>query len=327
VMSYFLRRLLAAAATMVGITMITFLVLHLTPGEPGPGLAPDTRGPDPATVQALRDRYGLDRPLASQYLAWAGRVARLDFGRSLVDHRPVRRRILERLPYTLALNLAALAVIFTVAIPLGALAASRRGSPADRASGITLYALYALPSFWVAILLQAGLAVGLGWFPLAGIASPEASSWNPPLRWLDTGWHMVLPVFCLSYGSLAFFARFARANLLEALASESIRAARSRGLGPGRVLWRHALGQAWIPFLTLAGLLLPTLVSGSVLIERIFAWPGLGGLMYESLFTRDYPTILGLTSLTAILVVAGTLMADMLYLVADPRLRRPAEPS
>lgn len=324
-MSYLLRRLLAAAATLVGITVITFLVLHLTPGEPGPGLAPDTRGPDPETVQALRERYGLDRPLASQYLSWAGRVVRLDFGRSMVDHRPVRRRILERLPYTLALNLAALAVIFAVAIPLGALAASRRGSPADKAGGFTLYALYALPSFWVALLLQASLAVGLGWFPLAGIASPGSASWNLPLRWLDTGWHMVLPVFCLSYGSLAFFARFARANLLEALASESIRAARSRGIGPGRVLWRHALGQAWIPFLTLAGLLLPTLVSGSILIERIFAWPGLGGLMYESLFTRDYPTILGLTTLTAVLVVTGTLLADLLYLVADPRLRRPAE--
>ena len=322
-MSYLLRRLLAAAATLVGITLITFLVLHLTPGEPGPGLAPDTRGPDPETVQALRERYGLDRPLAAQYMAWAGRVVRLDFGRSMVDHRPVRRRILERLPYTLALNLAALAVIFAVAIPLGALAAARRGSPADKAGGITLYALYALPSFWVALLLQAGLAVGLGWFPLAGIASPGAGSWNLALRWLDTIWHMILPVFCLSYGSLAFFARFARANLLEALASENIRAARSRGLGPGRVLWRHALGQTWIPFLTLAGLLLPTLVSGSILIERIFAWPGLGGLMYESLFTRDYPTILGLTTITAVLVVSGTLLADLLYLVADPRLRRP----
>ena len=133
--------------------------------------------------------------------------------------------------------------------------------------------------------------------------------------------------FWQTFKRLAFFARFARANLLEALSTESIRAARSRGLGPGRVLWRHALGQAWIPFLTLAGLLLPTLVSGSVLIERIFAWPGLGGLMYESLFTRDYPTILGLTTLTACLVVAGTLIADTLYLVADPRLRRPAEPS
>jgi len=325
--AYLLRRLLAAAFTLVGITLVTFLVLPLTPGEPGGGTAPDTRGPDPAVAQALRQRYGLDRPLARQYAAWAGRVLRLDFGRSLVDHRPVRRRILEHLPRTLALNLAALAIIFTVAIPLGALAASRRGSPADRAGGVALYALYALPSFWVALMLQAALAVGLGWFPLAGMASPEAAAWSLPARLLDGAWHMVLPVFCLSYGSLAYFARFSRANLLDALASESLRAARARGLGPGRILWRHALGQAWIPFLTLAGLLLPTLVSGSVLIERIFAWPGLGGLMYESLFARDYPTILGLTTLTAGLVVAGTLLADTLYLVADPRLRRPAEPS
>jgi peptide/nickel transport system permease protein len=327
VVSYLLRRMLAAVSTLIGITIITFLVLHLTPGEPGPATAMDTRGPDPATTQALRQRYGLDRPLASQYLSWVSRVVRLDFGRSLVDHRPVRERILERLPRTLALNLAALAVIFAVAIPLGALSAARRGSPGDRAGGITLYALYALPSFWVALLLQASLAVGLGWFPLAGMSSPGASEWNPILRWLDSGWHMVLPVFCLSYGSLAFFARFARANLLDALATRSLRAARARGLGPGRLLWRHALAQAWIPFLTLAGLLIPTLVSGSVLIERIFAWPGLGGLMYESLFTRDYPTILGLTTLTAVLVVTGTFLADTLYLVADPRLRRPADKS
>lgn len=323
--AYLFRRLLVAGSTLVGITLVTFVVLHLTPGEPAPGLNIETRGPDPATIQALRSRYGLDRPLGLQYLDWAGRVARLDFGRSMVDHRPVRTRILERLPRTLALNLAALGIIFTVAIPLGALTAARRNSTVDRAAGFTLYTLYALPSFWVALLLQAGLAVGLGWFPLAGPASEGAATWSPLARWLDGLWHMALPVFCLSYGSLAFFARFARANLLEALSSECVRSARSRGLGPGRILWRHALGQAWIPFLTLAGLLLPTLVSGSVLIERIFAWPGLGALLYESLFTRDYPTILGLTVISATLVVAGTLIADTLYLLADPRLRRPAK--
>ena len=133
----------------------------------------------------------------------------------------------------------------------------------------------------------------------------------------------MLPIVCLSYGSLAFYARFSRANLLEALSSDFVQSARSRGIGEGRLLWRHALANAWIPFLTLTGLLLPTLVSGSVIIERIFAWPGLGSLLFDSLFTRDYPTILGLTCLSAVLVLAGMLAADLLYLVADPRLRRP----
>ncbi len=322
--AYALRRLLTALSTLLGITVITFAVLHLAPGDPAPGQAVDPLMSDPEVVQALRDRYGLDRPLPAQYAGWVGRVLRLDFGRSLVDHRPVRARILERLPRTLGLNLLALGLILGVAVPLGAAAAARRDGPLDRTSGPILYLLYSLPSFWVALLLQGSLAVGLGLFPLAGLTSDGAAGWSLPARAWDTLWHAALPAFCLAYGSLAFFARFSRANLLEALAADFVRAARARGLREGRLLWRHALAAAAIPFLTLAGLMLPTLVSGSVIIERIFAWPGLGSLLFESLFTRDYPTIMGLTVLSSLLVLAGTLGADLLYLVADPRLRRPA---
>lgn len=321
--AYLLRRLLIALSTLLGITLITFAVLHLAPGEPTLTAAEGERPADAETVQALRQRYGLDRPLTVQYLEWVGRVARLDFGRSFVDHRPVRERILERLPRTVLLNLASLLVIISVAVPLGALAAARRDSAVDRLGGPVLYLLYSLPSFWVALILQGSLAVGLGLFPLAGLQSEGAAAWSAPWRWLDAAWHLALPTFCLSYGSLAFYARFSRANLLEALSSDFVQSARSRGIGEGRLLWRHALANAWIPFLTLTGLLLPTLVSGSVIIERIFAWPGLGSLLFDSLFTRDYPTILGLTCLSAVLVLAGILAADLLYLVADPRLRRP----
>jgi peptide/nickel transport system permease protein len=174
VAAYILRRLLTALATLLGITVVTFAVLHLAPGQPQPGQATDSLRPDPAVLQALRDRYGLDRPLPAQYLHWVGRVARLDFGRSLVDHRPVRARILERLPRTLGLNLLALALILSLAVPLGALAARRRDGLLDRASGPALYLLYSLPSFWVALLLQGSLAVSLGLFPLAGLHSDGA---------------------------------------------------------------------------------------------------------------------------------------------------------
>jgi peptide/nickel transport system permease protein len=323
VTAYLLRRALVALSTLLGITLITFAVLHLAPGEPVPAVGQGERPVDAETLAALRARYGLDRPLARQYAEWVGRVARLEFGRSFVDHRPVRERILERLPRTLWLNLVSLLLIVVTAVPLGAAAAARRDSATDRYGGPVLYVLYSLPAFWVALILQGSLAVGLGLFPLAGLHSEGAGAWSAPWRWLDAVWHMALPAVCLSYGSLAFFARFSRANLLDALSSDFVRAARARGVGEKRLLWRHALANAWIPFLTLTGLLLPTLVSGSVIIERIFAWPGLGSLLFDSLFTRDYPTILGLTSLSAVLVLLGTLGADLLYLAADPRLRRP----
>lgn len=321
--TWLLRRLLVALVTLFGITVVTFAIVHLAPGEPVPGLGGDSRPADAATLQALRARYHLDEPLPVQYGRWVSRVVRLDFGRSFVDHRTVREKILERLPRTVLLNAAALLFIAVVALPLGILAAARPGSRLDRLSGPTLYLLYSLPSFWVALLLQSSLAVGLGLFPLAGIHSEGAASWPAVWRWADAAWHLALPALCLGYGSLAFYARFSRANLLETLSSEFIRAARARGLREGRVLWRHALSNAWIPFLTLGGLLLPAMVSGSVIIERIFAWPGLGSLLFESLFTRDYPTLLGLSSLSAVLVLAGTLGADLLYMVVDPRLRRP----
>ncbi|MFQ5670304.1 MAG: ABC transporter permease [Acidobacteriota bacterium] len=323
--TYLLRRLLVALSSLAGITVVTFALAHLAPGEPLPGAVDAQRPADPQTVHALRQRYGLDRPLPRQYADWVARVIRLDFGRSFVDHRPVRDKILERLPRTLALNLVSLLLIAVIAIPLGVASAAHRDGPLDRIGGPILYALYSLPSFWVALLLQAGLAVGLGFFPLAGLHSDSASGWPFIWRWADAAWHMALPALCLSYGSLAFFARFSRASLLEALAADFTRTARARGLPPGRVVWRHALGASWLPFLTLSGLLLPTLVSGSVIIERIFAWPGIGTLLFDSLLARDYPTILGLSGLTAILVLAGTLGADLLYLLADPRLRRSAD--
>ena len=325
--AWFLRRLLVALVTLFGITVVTFAIVQLAPGEPVPGLAADSRPADAATLRALRARYHLDEPLVEQYRRWVWRVLRFDFGRSFVDHRAVREKILERLPRTIVLNVAALLLIAVVALPLGVLAAARPDSRLDRFSGPSLYLLYSLPSFWVALLLQSSLAVGLGLFPLSGLHSDGAATWPAAWRWADAAWHLALPATCLGYGSLAFYARFSRANLLEALSSGFVRAARARGLTERRVLWRHALSNAWIPFLTLAGLLLPGMISGSVIIERIFAWPGLGSLLFESLFTRDYPTILGLSSLSALLVLAGTLGADVLYLLVDPRLRRPGSPA
>lgn len=316
---------MVALSTLLGISLVTFAILHLSPGEPEPGDSLDFRPTDEITLAALRARYGLDRPLAVQYADWVKRLVQLDFGRSFVDHRLVREKILERLPRTVLLNAVAFLLIGVLAIPIGAGAAAHPGSPADRAAAPLLYLLYSLPSFWLALLLQGTVAVGLGAFPLAGLQSEGAEHWSLVRRWGDAAWHLVLPAICLSAGSLAFFARFTRANLLEALGSDFIRAARSRGLPDRRLLWGHALAVSRIPFLTLAGLVLPTLLSGSVVIERIFAWPGLGSLFFESLFARDYPTILGLAVLSALLVLAGTLGVDLLYLVADPRLRRPGE--
>lgn len=321
---WILTRLGIAVLSLIGILGVAFVLLHLAPGAPVPaGFQEGGQRSDPRAIEALRIRYGLDQPLPERFLRWTSRALRLDFGASFVDHRPVRDRILERLPRTVALNAAALLLILIGGLGWGLYAAAHSGSRLDRFGSPLVYAGAALPSFWVALLLQGGLALGLGLFPLSGDASPGAADLPAPRRLLDALWHLALPALCLALGSVAFVARFTRAHLLETLSSPFLVACRSRGLPEDRLLWRHAIGAGRLPFLTLAGLLAPTLVSGSVIVERVFAWPGLGSLLFESLNRRDYPTLLGLTILSAVLVLTATVLVDLLSFALEPRLRRP----
>jgi peptide/nickel transport system permease protein len=318
------RRLATGLLTLFLVTILVFLLIQLSPGQPlaaemdGEGLHPVS----PETRAELEKIYHLDQPLHRQYLLWLGDLLRGDLGRSFHDKRQVAEKIGERIGITFTLNALSLLLMILLAVPLGTAAAYRPGSFTDRIGAGATYMLYAVPVFWAGLLLQITFAVKLGWLPLAGLASDGAETMGAPARLIDTAGHIVLPVICLSYGGLAYLSRFVRATLLESSSDESSLAARARGLSSFAVLYRHGFRQAAVPMLTLAGLLLPALVGGSVIVETIFAIPGLGRLFVEAAFQRDLPVLMGLTLLSGAATLAGILAADLAYAIADPRVRR-----
>ncbi len=317
---YILRRLGLAIPTLAGIIVLVFLLLHLAPGSPVSALGAESgRRVSHRAAEEMRRAYGLDRPLPERFAKWVGRIVRLDLGESFVDRRPVAGRIREALPYTLCLNGVALLLTLLIAVPLGVAAGGRPEGPLDRTSGAILFALYSTPTFWAALLLQALFSVKLQWLPLYGVASD-----SPPAGlagFLDRLTHLALPAVCLTYGSLAYYARLVRSSVAEVRSADYILAARARGLSRRAALWKHAFRNALLPLITLLGLILPALLSGSVIIERIFAWPGLGRLYFDSILARDYPVVLALSLLGAVATLAVTLAADLAYALADPRVR------
>jgi peptide/nickel transport system permease protein len=319
VLAYTVRRLLLAIPTLVGITVIVFLLVHLAPGSPLSGGPNSVRRSSGRAAEEMRRLYGLDRPLPARFGQWVQRVARFDLGESFVDRRPVWDRIREALPNTLMLNGLALAAALLLGIPLAVLAASNPEGRFDRLSGAALFALYSMPTFWAALLLQTLFSVRLRWLPLYGVASdpgvPGAGGF------LDRLSHLALPASCLAYGTLAFVARLVRSGVVEAGAGDYVLAARARGASHSRALWDHALRNALLPLITLFGLLLPALLSGSVIVEQIFAWPGLGRLYFDSVLARDYPVILALSLLSAAATLLATLASDLAAAAADPRVR------
>jgi peptide/nickel transport system permease protein len=270
----------------------------------------------------IRALYHLDEPVLLRFAHWLRDVARGDLGRSFHDRRPVSEKITERLPVTLSLNLASILLMLSLSVPLGASAARRPGSWLDRATGAGTYALYAIPVFWAALLLQIAFSVRLRWLPLHGLASPDADGFGMPARFLDGAMHLLLPAVCLAYPGIAYVSRFVRGTLVDSRLAEAGRAARARGLSERSVLFRHGFRQAAVPLLTLAGFLLPGLLGGSVIVETIFAIPGLGRLFVEAMFERDVPVIMGLTLLSGTATLAGIVFADLAYAAADPRVRR-----
>jgi peptide/nickel transport system permease protein len=319
---YLLKRLLILIPLLWGITLITFVVIHLAPGEPvemqtamNPKITAETR-------QRLRQYYGLDQPLHRQYASWLGRMVRLDFGRSFApDNRPVMEKIRERLPITISLNLSALAIIFALAIPIGIRAAVHRNSLFDRGTTLFVFLGFAMPGFWLALLLMYLFGVTLGWLPISGIHSFGAEH-LPFIPWLlDMGWHLILPLVVATFGGLAGLSRYMRSSMLEVVRQDYITTARAKGLPESRVIYRHALKNALLPVITLLGFSVPGLIGGSVIVETIFAIPGMGQLFYMGVMGRDYPLVMGVLTLSAILTLAGNLLADVGYALADPRIR------
>ena len=324
--TYLLRRLLLGLLTLVAITFIVYGLARNMPGTPLTvqlGESDPSRKLNPEDQERMKRIYGLDRPWHEGYLRWLGNVARGDLGRSFSRKQPVTSLIGERIGPTFLLSGTALVLTWLLGVPLGLYASARSGMADERATSLLLYILYSFPTFVAALFLQIVFAVwlrGTAWeLPLFGMSDLPADA-GFAARAIDIARHAILPVTCQTYVSLAYDSRFIKANMEEAVRQDYIRTARAKGAGPGRVLFRHAFRNTLIPLVTLLGLSLPGLIGGSVIIEQIFTWPGMGRLFFESLRERDYPTIMGLTLLFSLLTLAGQLVADILYAWVDPRV-------
>ena len=306
----------------LGITLVSFTVIHLAPGSPTD--LETTMNPlaDDAARQRLEAFYGLDKPLHVQYFDWLSRIATLDFGNSMSsDSRPVLEKISEALPVTIWLNVASLALTLLLAIPLGVLAAKYKNRVFDKISTVFVFIGFAMPGYWLALLLMLYFSIELQWFPLSGLTSFTYDSMTPFGKAKDIAWHLAIPLFISVFGSLAGLSRYMRSSILEVLRQDFILAARAKGLPERLVLFRHALGNALLPVITILGLSIPGLIGGSVIIESIFALPGMGQLFYKAVMARDYSLIMGNLVLGAWLTLIGNLLADLAYGLADPRIR------
>jgi len=320
-LKYFLRRLLLSLPILFGITIITFGIIHLTPGgftavqmNMNPKISPDS-------IMRLQKLYGLDKPWPEQYARWVARLVCLDFGRSFLDQKPVLTKIGERLPATLLLSGLSLLLLFGLAIPLGVYAAMHHNTSQDRLITVMTFVGYSIPTFWLALLCMLLFGVVLGWLPISGLRSVNHDLLSPAGKLWDYASHLILPVFISAFGGLASISRYTRSNMLEVIRQDYIRTARAKGLPQDAVYYKHALRNALLPVITILGLALPGLIGGSFIFETIFSWPGMGRLAFESAMNFDYPTIMGIAVIGAALTLLGNLLADMLYAWADPRIR------
>ena len=313
-----LRRLASAVLAVVGIIIVTFVLIHAAPGDPAASLAGE--GGDPAHIELLRAKFGLDRPLPQQFLTYAGNVVRGDLGTSLVRGRPVAEVIGERVPATLLLMGSAVGLSSLGGIVVGALAARRPNSRFDITVTTAGLIGYAVPAFWLAQLAVLALGLGVGLFPVQGMTDARAGRTGLGAA-LDVAHHLVLPAAVLAFSELAVVARLARTNLIRVLEQDYVRTARGLGVQPSRVVLRHALPNALVPVVTVIGARFGTLFSGAVLVETVFAWPGLGQLLVTATRTRDYPVLLGLVLLVSLSVVCANLVTDMICGRLDPRVR------
>ena len=320
--NYIIRRIFTLIPLYFGITIITFLIIHLAPGKPSdleaqmrPGLA--------ISRERLEKIYGLDKPLHIQYWTWVKKMVLFDFGHSFKDSQPVLQKIKQTLPNTIILNIAALLLIYLIAVPIGILSAVKQYSVFDKASTVFVFIGMAIPSFWLALLLILIFSVKLGWLPISGMHSivynfQALSFWD---KAGDLVKHAILPVFVQAFAGLAWLSRYTRSSMLEIIRQDYITTARAKGLSERDVIYKHALRNALLPIVTIFGLSLPGLISGSVIVETIFAWPGMGRLAFQAVLARDYPLIMGTSVFSVFLLLFGNLVADILYGIVDPRIK------
>jgi len=322
-LTYLAKRLLMMIPLLIGITLISFVVIHLAPGEPT-DMQTDLNPKSSVEMRdRLRERYNLDKPLHVQYGLWLKQVATLDFGESFAqDHRPVLVKVRERMPITILINVLSIMVILAVSVPIGILSAVRRNSLFDRGTTIFVFLGFAMPSFWLALLMMDYFGVRLGLLPVAGLKSIGYDYLSPAGQVWDMTRHLILPIFISAFGGLAGFSRYMRSNMLEVIRQDYILTARAKGLSERVVIYKHALRNALLPVITILGLSVPGLIGGSVIFETIFAIPGMGKLFYDGVMMRDYPLIMGILVIGAVLTLVGNLLADISYAIADPRIRK-----
>jgi len=322
VIRHILKRLLFAIPLLFGIATATFFMMQLAPGDPlDMYLEPQRqRQVDPKVIELLREKYGLDQPIHIQYVRWLGNVMHGDFGESFRHRSPVSDLLVEAVPYTLQLTVLAVLLDAFVGITLGIVSAVKQYSVWDKVVTLGSLIIYAVPGFWLALMLVLVFSVHLGWFPTAQTRSMDydfLSLWG---KIGDRLWHLVLPVFVMGIASAAGTARYMRNKLLEVLSDDYVIAARARGFTERYVILKHALRNALIPIITIYGLSLPFLLGGATIVETIFAWPGMGRLAVGGVTGRDYPLIMATMLIAAVLTVIGNLLADITYTWVDPRV-------
>lgn len=334
--SYLLQRLLLLIPTFIGITLICFLTVRLAPGDPaelmaggglkgaaGAGISLQKRGLVDQALAEWRALYGLDKPLYVQYGVWLKNLFRLDFGNSFKDHRPVWDKISERLPVTVKLEFFSILLVYIVAIPLGIYSATHPNSIGDQTTTLLAFILFSTPLIWAATMAIVFICGGdfLYLFPPGGLTSIDyAPDWPLWERIKDQAWHLFLPVVLLSYAGFAGLSRYMRSSMLEVLRQDFVQVARAKGLPERAVILKHALRNSLIPQVTILAEILPALIGGSVIMETVFSIPGLGQLGFEAVLARDYPIVLALLTVSALLTLIGILLSDILLAVVDPRI-------
>ena len=317
---FLLARLVKMVAIVFAIIVVNFFLIHAAPGDPASVMAGQSGAADPQFVEQLRHEFGLDQPLGMQLWIYVSSVAQGDLGISHRQQRTVLSLIAERLPATLLLTGVAFAFALVTGIALGAAAARRAGTWADSVITVLALGFYATPIFWVGLMLVLVFSVWLGWLPSFGMETVGAGlhGWAAAA---DTAQYLVLPALTLGLFYMAVYARLTRSAMLEVAGQDFIKTARAKGVGEGRILRRHILRNALLPVVTLAGIQAGQLIGGSVLVETVFAWPGIGRLAFDALLARDYQVLLGVFLTTSILVVVFNLITDLVYLAIDPRMQ------
>ncbi len=310
---FLLRRMLGAIPLLFGVAVISFILMQVAPGGPDATYARSPRMTE-ERLQAIRARLGIDQPLYVQFYKWILNLLRGDLGLSYVQNRPVTEVIWNAFPNTVLLVTVGLSIALVFALVFGVFAALNPYGWFDNSTAIISYFGLAMPVFWFALMLQLVFAVKLGWLPSSGLHDPQ----NPGP--LDTLEHLILPAITLAIGSIAVWSRYIRASTIESLQQDYVRTARAKGLTDGKVLSRHVLRNSLTPFVTVAAIDIPLYLTGVVFIETVFSLPGMGRLFYDSLTRRDYPVLMGVLLFSALLIIIGNLIADLLYAWLDPRI-------